>query len=206
MAKVYTQNDFDRLMKKFEQVDVMVKKYLELAGYKKWTRLYAPIPRGWMMTSNIAECINSTLVAVRELPIFDFLEQVYLMFARWNCTIRKNLSYIFTLLGKKFQKMLVLDESKFGRMTVVSSTDYVYSVSDEGKTYICVYPLPDNSEWNIPKHIANEVVLPPKYKRPPGRPKKQREKSFSKWSKRKGTNCSACGQRDHNRRSCRTAT
>ncbi|KAG5620883.1 hypothetical protein H5410_006101 [Solanum commersonii] len=114
-------------------------------------------------------------------------------------------------------------------MAVVMSIDYIYSVSDEGKTYVVflekktcscnkfqvdgiscahawrpetilktyevhVYPLPDKSEWNIPEHIATEVVLPPKYKRHPGRPKKQREKSFSELSKRKGTNsCSTCG-------------
>ena len=66
------------------------------------------------------------------------------------------------------------------------------------KTYeVPVYPQPDKSEWNIPEHIATEVVLPPKFKRPPGRPgrpKKQCEKSFSELSKRKGTNsCSTCG-------------
>ncbi|XP_049410658.1 uncharacterized protein LOC125873853 [Solanum stenotomum] len=257
---IVTQTDFDKLMKRVEQFDVRVKNYLELVGYEKWARLYAPVPRGWVMTLNIAECINSTLVAARELPIFDFLEQVHLMFARWNCTNRKNASCTFTLLGKKFQEMLVLNESKSGCMMVVPSTDYIYSVSDEGKSYIVclekktcscnrfqvdgipcahawrvlnkkhmlpdeycsdfykpetilrtyevpVYPLPDKSEWNIPEHIDTEVVLPPKYKRPPGRPKKQREKSFSEFSKRKGTNsCSTCGQRGHNRRSCRTAT
>ena len=76
------------------------------------------------------------------------------------------------------------------------------------KTYgVPIYPLPDKGEWNIPEHIATEVVLPPKFKRPPGRPKKQLEKSFSELSKRKGTNsCSTCGQQGHNRRSCRTAT
>ncbi|KAH0693348.1 hypothetical protein KY285_020445 [Solanum tuberosum] len=36
MAKAFTQNYFDRLMKRVEQVDVRVKKYLELVGYKKW--------------------------------------------------------------------------------------------------------------------------------------------------------------------------
>ncbi|XP_049370795.1 uncharacterized protein LOC125835740 [Solanum verrucosum] len=225
MAKVYTKTDFDKLMKRVEQFDVRVKNYLELVGYEKWAKLYAPVPRGWM------ELHKS-----------------------------KNASCTFTLLGQKFQEMLVLNESKSGRMTVVPSTDYIYSVSGEGKSYIAcfekktcscnrfqvdgipcahawrvlnkkhmlpdeycsdfytpetilktyevpVYPLPDKSEWNIPEHIDTEVVLPPKYKQSPGRPKKQREKSFSEFSKRKGTNsCSTCGQRDHNRRSCRTAT
>ena len=118
MAMAYTQSNFDKLMKRVEQFDVRVKNYLEMVGYDKWARLYAPIPRGWVMTSNIAECINSTLVAARELPIFDFLEQVRLMFARWNCTNRKNASCTFTLLGNKFQEMLLLNESKSGRMMV----------------------------------------------------------------------------------------
>ncbi|XP_019264058.1 PREDICTED: uncharacterized protein LOC109241741 [Nicotiana attenuata] len=42
-----------------------------------------------------------------------------------------------------------------------------------------VYPLPDRSEWNILEHISEEAVLPPKWKRPPGRPKKNRHKPFS---------------------------
>nr|XP_016472896.1 PREDICTED: uncharacterized protein LOC107794866 [Nicotiana tabacum] len=40
MAKAYTQAEFDNLMEKVEKVDIMVKEYLELAGYEKWTRLY----------------------------------------------------------------------------------------------------------------------------------------------------------------------
>ncbi|XP_070041204.1 uncharacterized protein [Nicotiana tomentosiformis] len=38
-----------------------------------------------------------------------------------------------------------------------------------------VYPLPDRREWNIPAHISEEIVLSPKWKRPPGRPKKKRD-------------------------------
>ncbi|KAG5618447.1 hypothetical protein H5410_018271 [Solanum commersonii] len=130
---------------------------------------------------------------------------------------------------KKWSEENCYVEYSIDRILVVPSIDYIYSVSDEGKTYIVclekktcscnrfqvdriscahawrpetilktyevhVYPLPDKSEWNILEHIATEVVLPPKYKRHPGRPKKQREKSFSELSKRKGTNsCSTCG-------------
>ncbi|XP_019239734.1 PREDICTED: uncharacterized protein LOC109219716 [Nicotiana attenuata] len=76
MAKVYTQAEFDSLMEKVEKIDIRVKEYLELAGYEKWARLYAPVNRGWTMTSNIAESINAALVSARELPIYDFLEEV----------------------------------------------------------------------------------------------------------------------------------
>nr|XP_016509069.1 PREDICTED: uncharacterized protein LOC107826595 [Nicotiana tabacum] len=86
MAKAYTQTEFDSLMEKVEKVDIRVKEYLELAGYEKWARLYAPVNRGWTMTSNIAESINVALVSVRELPIYDFLEEVRKLFGHWNCS------------------------------------------------------------------------------------------------------------------------
>ncbi|XP_009613855.1 uncharacterized protein [Nicotiana tomentosiformis] len=59
MAKAYTQDEFDSLM---EKVDIRVKDYLELVGYDKWARLYAPVNQGWSITSNITESINSALV------------------------------------------------------------------------------------------------------------------------------------------------
>ncbi|XP_060178121.1 uncharacterized protein LOC132608065 [Lycium barbarum] len=199
------------------------------------------------MTSNIAESINSALVQARELPIFDFLEEVRIMFGRWNFTNRQNGSYTFTTLGKKFNEMLTINERKSARMTVIPSTEYVHTVIDEGRRFIVciqkktcsckefqmeeipcphawavlkkknltadnycskiykpetvmktydipVYPLPDESEWKIPGYILEEVVFPPRYKRPPGRPKKKRDNSLSEWFSTKRTNsCSRCG-------------
>ncbi|XP_009781892.1 uncharacterized protein [Nicotiana sylvestris] len=160
------------------------------------------------MTSNIAESINAALVSARELPIYDFLEEVRKMFGRWNCNNRKEASQTYTTLGKKYQEMFTLNE-------VVSSTEYLHTVNDEGRHYtVCllerkyscgrfqvdelpcphawavlkskflmledycsdyykpksvvmtyevpVYSLPDRNEWNIPTHISDEVVLPPK--------------------------------------------
>ncbi|XP_060182537.1 uncharacterized protein LOC132612248 [Lycium barbarum] len=198
MAKAYTQDEFDMLMEKVETVDIRVKDYLELAVREKWSRLYVPVNRAWTMTSNIAESINSALVQARELPIFDFLEEVRIMFGRWNFTNRQNGSYTFTTLGKKFNEMLSINERKSARMTVIPSTEYVHTTYD-----ILVYPLPDKSEWKIPGYILEEVVFPPRYKRPPGRPKKKHNNSLSEWFSTKRTNsCSRCGHVGHNRRSC----
>ena len=55
-------SEFNELMIKVEHVDITLKNYLELAGYNKWARAYAPVDRGTVMTSNIAECINACLV------------------------------------------------------------------------------------------------------------------------------------------------
>ncbi|XP_019227554.1 PREDICTED: uncharacterized protein LOC109208852 [Nicotiana attenuata] len=120
MAKTYTQADFDSLMEKVEKVDIRVKEYLELAGYEKWARLYAPVNRGWTMTSNIAESISAALVSARELPIYDFLEEVRKMFGRWNCSNCKEATQTYTTLGKKYQEMLTLNEAMSTRMTLLN--------------------------------------------------------------------------------------
>nr|XP_016472825.1 PREDICTED: uncharacterized protein LOC107794808 [Nicotiana tabacum] len=259
MAKAYTQTEFDSLMEKVEKVVIRVKEYLELAGYEKWARLYSPVNRGWTMTSNIAKSINAALVSARELPIYDFLEEVRKMFGRWNCSNRKEATQTYKTLGKKYQEMLELNETMCTRMTVVPSTEYLHTVNDGGRNYtvcllerkcVCgrfqidelscphawavlkskflmpeeycssyykpstivmtydvpVYPLPDKNDWNIPEHVAEEVVLPPKWKRPPGRPKKKRDKNLSELLLPKNQHsCSICGQRGHNKRTCRNA-
>ncbi|XP_019244570.1 PREDICTED: uncharacterized protein LOC109224444 [Nicotiana attenuata] len=75
------------------------------------------------------------------------------------------------------------------------------------KTYeISVDPLPDESKWNVPQHIAEEVVMPPTRKRQPGRPQKQRYKPYDEVNANKyKVSCGKCGVEGHNKRSCRNA-
>lgn len=54
MAKAYRKDDFDYLMGKIEKAYPRVKKYLQEAGYEKWSRCHSPVNRGCMMTLNIA--------------------------------------------------------------------------------------------------------------------------------------------------------
>lgn len=90
-----------------------------MAGYDKCARIYAPVHHGWCMTSNLAESINSALGSARKLPIYDFLEEVHLMFSRWNCDNQKEATYIFTPLMCKFQEILAKNEVKSTKMTVI---------------------------------------------------------------------------------------
>nr|XP_016485147.1 PREDICTED: uncharacterized protein LOC107805593 [Nicotiana tabacum] len=64
------------------------------------------------------------------------------------------------------------------------------------RTYkIPVNPLPDESKWNVPQHITEEVVNPPKGgKRQPGRPQKERYKTYDEInSKKYKVSCGNCG-------------
>ncbi|XP_047268017.1 uncharacterized protein LOC107871584 [Capsicum annuum] len=117
MAKSYSKSEFHILMKKVEAADMRVKKYLEFAGYEKWARSYETVHRGWTLTSNIAESINGVLVSARELPIYDFLEEVRILFAKWNCANRQEASYTFTTLIGKFNDILSENEALCTRCT-----------------------------------------------------------------------------------------
>jgi len=68
-----------------------------------------------------------------------------------------------------------------------------------------IHPLPNVTEWVIPENIHADEVLPPKFKRPPDRPKnKPRKKTARELLRTKGKNtCSTCGMAGHNRCSCR---
>ncbi|XP_047267993.1 uncharacterized protein LOC124898198 [Capsicum annuum] len=115
--------------------NVRVKEYLELAGYDKWSRVYAPVHRGWTITSNIIRSINSALVIAREKPIYNFLEEVRKMFGQWNYTNRQNAYFTSTTLGMKFQE-IIMNDTLSARVTVTPSTDYRYAINDKGKTFI----------------------------------------------------------------------
>ncbi|XP_019253836.1 PREDICTED: uncharacterized protein LOC109232523 [Nicotiana attenuata] len=170
MAKAYTQNEFDSLIEKVENVDIWVQEYLKLAGYEKWARLYALVNRGWTMTSNIAESINATLVLARELPVYDILEEVRKMFGRWNCSNRKEASHTYTTLGKNTRRCLLWMRQY---LHVVPSTEHLHMVNDEGRHYtICllekkcscrrfqVDELPCPHAWAV---LKSKLLMPEDY-------------------------------------------
>ncbi|XP_019265011.1 PREDICTED: uncharacterized protein LOC109242632 [Nicotiana attenuata] len=72
---------------------------------------------------------------------------------------------------------------------------------------ILVNPLPDESKWNMPQHITEEIVNPPSgEKRQSGRPQKQRHKTYDEVnSKKYEVSCSNCGVEGHKKRSCKNA-
>ncbi|XP_060179053.1 uncharacterized protein LOC132609197 [Lycium barbarum] len=198
------------------------------------------------MTSNIAECINRHLVAARELPIFDFLEEVRKMFGRWNYNNRRNdilvvfevfsicsqvepsTKYLYTVYveGRRFIVnldnktcscwMFQIDEIpcpyawaviKKKNLTADDYCSELFKPHTVVNTYdVVVDPLPDEREWKVPTYLSEDVVLLPRYKRPPGSPKKKRDKPLVELLLGKKRHaCSTCGQTGHNRHSCSNA-
>ncbi|XP_070030014.1 uncharacterized protein [Nicotiana sylvestris] len=66
-----------------------------------------------------------------------------------------------------------------------------------------VNPMPDESLWVIPTEVLEDVVLPPKWRKNTGRPRKERLKPASEKESKRAFSCSVCGQGGHNRKTCR---
>ena len=63
-------------------------------------------------------------------------------------------------------------------------------------------PMPDKEDWNVPEHVLDEIVRPPRYRRLAGRPRKRRKKNADEKITVNNNSCGQCGQEGHNRRNC----
>ncbi|XP_048624065.1 uncharacterized protein LOC106427815 [Brassica napus] len=77
-ADAYTCHEFWLIFKDIKDKCPELAKYLEDSDFRKWARSYAPANMYNIMTTNIAESLNSMLRMPRELPIISLLETIRL--------------------------------------------------------------------------------------------------------------------------------
>ncbi|XP_048620104.1 uncharacterized protein LOC125590551 [Brassica napus] len=82
-ADAYTCHEFWLIFKDIKDKCPELAKYLEDSDFRKWARSYAPANRYNIMTTNIAESLNSMLRMPRELPIISLLETIRLTMTTW---------------------------------------------------------------------------------------------------------------------------
>ncbi|XP_021278476.1 uncharacterized protein LOC110412271 [Herrania umbratica] len=111
-ANCYRLTDFNRHMNKLKQLYKPAYDRLMRLGSKRWARVRSPIRRYRLMTSNIAECINSCLKHVRKMPITVRIECIKAMFQHWfldrhnealNLTMPLS-PWVIDLLNKQFNE------------------------------------------------------------------------------------------------------
>ncbi|XP_050229457.1 uncharacterized protein LOC126678608 [Mercurialis annua] len=254
-AKAYTVQGCEYFMAELDGINAGIRPYLEGIGLWKWARAHSTNNRYSTMTSNIAESINASIKAARELPVATLLEYLRRLVQNWSFKNRDVALYTGTKLSTRAEEALRDNYATAQRMQVIPSvTSQVYTVEDGSKSFIVklsektcaccrfqkdelpcahavaifckyhmdpyqhcshfftkenlmkiyepvVYPMPDQSEWDVPVEISTKKVLPPIAKIPPGRPKKQRIKGYSEGTQR--NKCSKCGKKGHNKKTCR---
>lgn len=68
-------------------------------------------------------------------------------------------------------------------------SDYYNPKILENTYEVAIVPIPNKEDWTAPKDVLEEIVLPPKYKRMLGRPRKGRKKNASEKSKVSTNSC-----------------
>ncbi|KAL4018522.1 hypothetical protein IC575_022120 [Cucumis melo] len=108
-------------------------KYLNDVGIARWSRVHCPGRRYNMMTTNIAESMNSILKEPRDLPIASFLENVRALLQRWFWERREEDIKVTPTLTKWAE--LVIQKKQEGALTMkVNPIDcYQFHVKDLDK-------------------------------------------------------------------------
>ncbi|KAL0548902.1 hypothetical protein IC582_013379 [Cucumis melo] len=108
-------------------------KYLNDVGIARWSHVHCPGRRYNMMTTNIAESMNSILKEHRDLPIASFLENVRALLQRWFWERREEGIKVTSTLTKWAE--LVIQKKQEGALTMkVNPIDcYQFHVKDLDK-------------------------------------------------------------------------
>ncbi|XP_075103117.1 uncharacterized protein LOC142177941 [Nicotiana tabacum] len=184
-ARSYTMDEFNERMLKIEEVDLRVKSYLYDIGYHRWSRVHATVRASTDHIHTVLDGVKRYIVCLENKKCscgqfqLDELPCAHALAALRH----KNETYENYCSPYYTRKSLLL-------------------------TYeMPVNPLPDEGKWEVPQHILDEVVKPPAGdKRQPGRPHKERYKTFDEIkSKKYKVSCGNCEGEGHNKRTCKNA-
>ncbi|XP_070010449.1 uncharacterized protein [Nicotiana sylvestris] len=231
MVKAYTQTEFDSLMEMVEKAGADFKKALQgksqaEAGFKQDLQGKSQAGAGFKQALQDSYCI-SLHSSIKMSSSLIFCQTTYKMYSI-VFNVVPSTEYLHTVNdeGRHYPLCLLERKCSCGRFQVdelpclhdwailkskfVMPEDYCsdyYKQKSVLMTYeVPVYPMPYRNEWKVPAHISEEAVLPPKWKRPPGRPKKKRDKPLSELLQKKNQHSySICGHGGHNKRTCRNA-
>ena len=125
-TKSYKIENFDSNMSEIRKIDERVYQYLQDIGFEKWTKVHSANNRFRMMTSNIAESLNSAIKNARELPITTLLEYLRGLMQEWTSTNKNIALSTFRKLGKKSEEILNQNYIKSSKLKV-SSKYYLFA-------------------------------------------------------------------------------
>ncbi|KAM3303264.1 hypothetical protein P3S67_014294 [Capsicum chacoense] len=119
------------------------------------------------------------------------------------CIDRRTCSCVgFQLDEITCQQVIVVLKIKHVTYMKLYFSEYYYPEILRKLYEVSMFPMPDKKDWIVPQEVVDEVVLPPKYKRPVGRPKKSRHKKSSETVTSSSNCCGRYGYEGHNRHTC----
>jgi len=89
---MYRKKDFDDEFERIKKRNVRCWEFLEGIGVQDWSRAYFEGERYNLMSGNIAESLNKTLVPARGSPLLAVIEFIRKMLGRWFESRRKRIT------------------------------------------------------------------------------------------------------------------
>ncbi|KAA0061196.1 MuDRA-like transposase [Cucumis melo var. makuwa] len=204
------ENEVDIGEVQVDLFDNMIGKYLNDVGIARWSRVHYPGRRYNMMTTNIAESMNSILKEPRDLSIASFLEHVRALLQHWFWERREEGIKVTSTLTKWAK--LVIQKKQEGALTMKTKEctckefqaeqlpcSHAIAAARDCNAYAeAVYPVGNQSDWKTSEDYVHMTVLPPKVVKRVGRPKKKRIPTVGEAPKLH--KCGRCKEIDGSRR------
>ncbi|KAK2662448.1 hypothetical protein Ddye_001022 [Dipteronia dyeriana] len=173
-SKCYKESEFIDEMNQFRRVHPKAYDYLMKIGKEKWSCAYSPVRRYDMLTSSIAECLNSCLRHARQMHVTALIEFIRDMMQKW------------------FHDHLNHAETLRTQLTTWATT--LLNQRNEEFTMFTVQPI-DRNEFLVKDGDKDGMA---------GRPKKSRIPSSGEYRGKKSRTCSWCKQAGHDCQNCPT--
>ncbi|KAM3251480.1 hypothetical protein P3L10_005550 [Capsicum annuum] len=190
-------------------------------SFKKWSRAHFSGNRYDVMTTNIAESLNSILIDEREYPVLYIFNSIAKKFGekfrkRNDVTAKVNLlerscsCRKFDLVKMPCEHAIATLQEKYGDGEDYGNSIYDYSspiYKDE--SYLLAYSevinvVPLEAEWTVPQELVDTKISPPPYDPKLGRKKVKCTKGIGETFKSKRRNrYSICKKSGHKRTTCR---
>ncbi|XP_048623585.1 uncharacterized protein LOC111205747 [Brassica napus] len=205
-ADAYTCHEFWLIFKDIKDKCPELAKYLEDSDFRKWARSYAPANKYNIMTTNIAESLNSMLRMPHELPIISLLETIRLTMTTWAAMLLnvyqvdrsefevKNETMKFVVdLEKRHCTCNVFDIDKIPCIHAIAAAKHIkrdenlfvdasHLTETWAKAYAeSIHPGGELSTSTYPENIDELSCSPPATKKKSGRPPTKRKRSVGEF-------------------------
>jgi hypothetical protein len=134
-ARSYIEIEYDRHMAELRALHEGAYDYAIEAGPQKWSRVHCPQRRYRLMTTNVAECINSCLKFARQLPLMTLAEFIRNMLQKWFHDRHAHAQSMRHRLTDAAHLVILKRVEKCGYMTVNPVDWNIFSVRHKGKQW-----------------------------------------------------------------------
>ncbi|XP_062080313.1 uncharacterized protein LOC133785066 [Humulus lupulus] len=151
--------------------------------------------------SNVATVPTQHIIQVK--PANEYLFEVFKEDKSWIVNLKERICTCNRFKKDEMPCAHALVVMKEMNIDPYDYCSHYYTTKAWLETYdATVYQIGKQRDWELPDFFKDIIVLPPFERVRVGRPKKRR--IIFAWETKKKNKCSKCGQRGHNKKTCRT--